>query len=150
MFDLLIKGLVAFGAVYFWAYYLITPIKERFICGLIGGLSYCLYLAVLNYVSLELATFIACCLVALLSQIMARIQKRVVTLYLIPGIFIFVPGTSMYKMAISFASQDLHLASLYLVEAIILAIMIALAIISVESMVNLFLKVGIILKGEMK
>lgn len=150
MVDFIVKGIIAFGAVYFWAYYLITPLKERIVCGIIGGLSYCLYLLVLKYMSIELATFISCCLVALLAQIMARCQKRVVTLYLIPGIFIFVPGASMYKMAISFASHDLNLASVYLFEAIALAMMIALAIISIESIVNLVLKIGMIVKGGIK
>lgn len=79
------------------------------------------------------ASFWAALLVAILSQIFARVSKAPVTLYLVTGILPLVPGVGMYRTVYYLLQSNHELTSYYLSYTLQIAGMIALAIFVVDS-----------------
>ncbi|MBR6538180.1 MAG: threonine/serine exporter family protein [Lachnospiraceae bacterium] len=80
-----------------------------------------------------LSYFLAAFLVAILSQIFARVSKAPVTLYLVTGILPLVPGVGMYRTVYYLLQSDHALTGYYLSYTLQIAGMIALAIFVVDS-----------------
>ena len=79
-----------------------APTRAAFICGGIGALAGMAKIGMgAVQTSSVISTFVATLLVALLSHIAARVEKKPVTVYLIPCIFLFVPGAGMYQIVFS-------------------------------------------------
>lgn len=71
--------------------------KNTWLAALGGGLSWLFYILALKYtVSQPLAFFYASVAVAVYSEIMARVRKCPVTIFIICGILPLVPGGGMY------------------------------------------------------
>lgn len=85
-------GTVAFALLFS------VPSKHYVNCGLIGAVGYWLYYLLVHFgsCSATVATFFATVLVVLLSRF-AAVQKRCpVTVFMITGIFLLVPGAGIY------------------------------------------------------
>ena len=80
-----------------------------------------------------LSYFLAAFLVAVLSQIFARVSKAPVTLYLVTGILPLVPGVGMYRTVYYLLQSNHALTGYYLSYTLQIAGMIALAIFVVDS-----------------
>lgn len=78
-------------------------------------------------------------LVSLCGQIFARVLKAPVTIFVIPGILPLVPGAGMFRIAHSVIRSD-GMTSYYIIQTLIVAGMIALSIMVVDSIFRLFLK----------
>lgn len=84
------------------------------------------------------SVFLASFAVALLSQIGARYLKKPVTLLIVPAFFPLVPGMAIYEAVFAFISQDYTLAGKRSIDAVLLALGIALGIIAVEAVMTLW------------
>lgn len=79
------------------------------------------------------SSFLAAFLVAVLSQIFARVCKAPVTLFLVTGILPLVPGVGMYRTVYYLLQNNHEQTSYYLSYTLQIAGMIALAIFVVDS-----------------
>ena len=105
------------------------------IAGTIGQMMY--FFAISINQSKLMAVFIAAVIVAFLAHIMARIFKAPVTVFLIPGIIPTVPGLDMYRAVYNLIIGQNNLAQVYMLTALKIAGMIALAIFIVDSLFGL-------------
>lgn len=80
-----------------------------------------------------LSSFLAAFLVAVLSQIFARVSKAPVTIYLVTGILPLVPGVGMYRTVYYLLQSNTEQTSYYFSYTLQVAGMIALAIFVVDS-----------------
>ena len=137
---MLLQVIGAFFSVVTFSFLLRVPRKYIFWAGFTGAVSWWLYLVLLEFqVSLAVATFLSGCLISLCGQFFARILKTPVTIFVIPGILPLVPGAGMFRIARSVIRSD-GMTSYYITQTLIVAGMIALSIMVVDSIFRLFLK----------
>jgi Uncharacterized conserved protein len=130
---MIIQIIGAFIAVIAFAIVLEAPKKYLGYAGLIGAVSWTVYLLIIGELGIVRANFFTALIIALLSHIFARILKAPVTIFLIAGIMPLVPGSIIYKAVYNFTQGERALASQYLNETLAIAGMIALAIFIVDS-----------------
>lgn len=111
-----------------------VPKKNLVLAGVTGAAGWFMEL-VMEEVSRNalLSYFLAAFLVAILSQIFARVSKAPVTLYLVTGILPLVPGVGMYRTVYYLLQSNHELTSYYFSYTLQIAGMIALAIFVVDS-----------------
>lgn len=129
-FEFALQVVSAFFGVVAVAITVQVPKKNLLLAGLTGAAGWMVELLMENSV---LAAFYAALLVAVLSQIFARISKTPVTVYLITGIFPLVPGVGMYRTVYYLLQSNREQTSYYLTYTLQIAGMIALAIFVVDS-----------------
>lgn len=97
---------------------------------LIGGLGWATYTAFLptSGVGDNKAYFFGALIVAILSEILARIQKKPATIYLVPGLLPLVPGGGMFETMEATVQGNLEEALLLGFSTLTCAGAIALAI----------------------
>lgn len=104
------------------------------LCGFTGAVGWCTYKA-LSESGLDLifSNLFASILVSLLSEFFARVKKLPVTCFVIPGIFLLVPGYGIY-LTMQYLIQDQYTEGMAKgVETLFVAGAIALGIILVSS-----------------
>ena len=106
--------------------------------GIVGSAGYAVYLVFLPIFNSIGATLIAGIVIAILSQIFARIFKAPVTLFYIPGFFPLVPGIGIYRTSFYYINRDMEQASYYLLETLLIADSIALSIFIVDSLLEIY------------
>ncbi|SES73229.1 Uncharacterized membrane protein YjjB, DUF3815 family [Natronincola peptidivorans] len=84
--------------------------------------------------SIVMATFIASLIIALIGEVFAILEKRPLTVYIIPGIVPLVPGFGLYYTMLSILERDYDLAISYGSESLLIAISIAGALTIVLSL----------------
>lgn len=137
---MLLQILGAFFSVVAFSFLLHVPPRQIVWAGFIGAAGWWLYLFLLKLdFSMAMATFLSGCLISLCGQIFARILKTPVTIFVIPGILPLVPGAGMFRIADSVIRSD-GMTSYYITQTLIVAGMIALSIMVVDSIFRLFLK----------
>lgn len=115
-----------------------APTKAALICGGIGALAGIAKLGMgAVQSSTVLSTFAATLLVALLSHIAARVVKKPVTVFLIPCIFLFVPGAGMYQIVFSLIGNRSADAISYFFRTMEEAGAIALSIFIIDTLFRL-------------
>lgn len=128
-----IQFIAAFIAVVAWSINLEIPKKYLVIVGLVGAIGWITYLITMYFnISEIFSYFLSALVVAILSLILSKVLKAVSTIFLIPGILPIVPGISMYKMIYSLINNNNEEAIHYLLQAIFIAVGIALAIFITE------------------
>lgn len=111
-----------------------VPKKHLFLAGLTGAAGWAVELVAEHIKgNAILSAFFAALLVAVLSQIFARVSKAPVTVYLVTGILPLVPGVGMYRTVYYLLQNNREQTSFYLSYTLQIAGMIALAIFVVES-----------------
>lgn len=143
-------AIAAFGVV------IEAPRRYLVFCGMIGGIGWAVYLLCEGSQGTIMATFYSALVIAVLSHIWARIFKAPVTVFLISGILVLVPGANLYRTVYEVFLGSTAMASHYLMLTVQMAGMIALAIFVVDSFFNLIREVprihrkknGKILKGN--
>lgn len=139
------RVLGAFLAIYFFAYLLETPKKYAFRAGLTGAVGGLVYnLGIKADAGEVLASFLSALAVSLLAQLLARIFKTPVTLFLIAGILPTVPGTGMYYTVHYIIEGDSAMTAYYLTQTLEIAGVIALAIVIADTVF------GLLKKGDWK
>ncbi|MCI9134852.1 MAG: threonine/serine exporter [Lachnospiraceae bacterium] len=131
----------SFLAVVSFGFLLGSPRKYIPYAGIIGALGWTAFLLLRNQgLSIGPATFISGCLISLCAQILARILKTPVTIFVITGILPLVPGAGMYHIAASVIQADPAGTSYYVLQTLTIAGMIAVSIVVVDNLFRLLPK----------
>lgn len=132
--ELVLQVVSAFVGVVAVAVASQVPKKYLWPAGVTGASGWLLYLIARDALQNDMfASFFATVLVAVLSQIFARVLKSPVTIYLVTGILPLVPGVGMYRTVYYLLHNDMGQTSHYLSYTLQIAGMIALAIFIVDS-----------------
>lgn len=130
----------AFAAILAFSVVLEAPRRYLPYCGLVGAAGWFAYLITVDWLGIVTANFWGALIISLISHIFARIFKAPVTVFLIPGILTIVPGAALYRAVYQFLLGTRTLASVYLMETIQIAGVIALAIFLVDSLFSILQK----------
>lgn len=131
---MIIQLFLSMIAVYFTASVYQAPKKLIKYTTLIGGLGWLCYLFFIKDYNLMVATYLSSFLIATLSNIAAIFFKVPVTVFFIPSFIPLVPGATMYRSIYSYIRGDTSVGTAYLLETFFIAIMIALAILTSDSL----------------
>lgn len=132
--EFLLQVLSAFVGVIAVAITVQVPKKNLLLAGFTGAAGWAVELVVERMKgNAILSAFFAALLVAILSQIFARVSKAPVTVYLVTGVLPLVPGVGMYRTVYYLLQSNREQTSYYLSYTLQIAGMIALAIFVVES-----------------
>ncbi|OPJ56782.1 threonine/serine exporter family protein [Alkalithermobacter paradoxus] len=111
-----------------------VPRKSLIYAGITGGVGWTLFTYIKEVVfSIPFSSFIAAIVVALLGELFARIDKKPVTAFVIPGIVPLVPGYGIYLTMINLINDDFNTAIKVGTNAIFTGGAIAIGIILVSS-----------------
>ena len=144
---MLLQILGPFLAVVAFCFILNTPRRHILFAGLTGAAGWALYLVLGSRgLNTGAATFFSGCLVSLCGQLLARVLKTPVTIFVIPGILPLVPGAGMYHIVDSMLRSD-GMTSYYVTQTLVAAGMIAMSIIVMDGLFRLFFK-NHIYKGD--
>lgn len=126
---MLIQVLVSFIATVSFALLFNVPRREYIYCGITGAIGWFFYLLVNSALSSAVfSPFVASLVITIISRIFAVNRKLPVTIFLISGIFTFVPGAGIYYTAYYLFANELSMAASKGVETISVAIAIAFGI----------------------
>lgn len=118
-----------------------VPKKSIFLCSLCGSIGWMVYiLAIQNDIDIINSNLYSSIVIALLSEIFARINKEPVTIFIIPGIFCIVPGYGIYNTMKSLMDKNYSEASMVGFETMFIAGAIATGIIIVSSIFKIINK----------
>lgn len=123
--------------------------KSRISAAVGGGLGWLIYLVLIHYNnSTTIALFGASITVAIYSEIMARVLKHPVTVFILCGIIPLVPGNGMYYTMYETISGNLEKAGHWGFQTLMSAGSIAIAIVFVSSVTKLIKSRNILLKRQ--
>ena len=110
------------------------PKRHIIFCGLLGVVSWFMYILLHDPAGEVIATFVATCTIVLLSRIFSVIRKCPMNVLLIAGIIPLAPGSAIYYTAYYFVTNDMEKAGEYgfltlkIAFAIVLGIIVVIAI----------------------
>ena len=132
--SILIGTFGAFLAIVGFAIDIETPKKYLIRSGIVGGISGLVYLLGEKIgMGVVGASFVSALAVAIVSHLFARKYKTPVTVFLVAGFLITVPGSGMYRIVSSFMEKNAPMTSYYLSQTLQIAGAIALAIFLVDA-----------------
>lgn len=132
--EMMLQVVSAFVGVVAVAVLFQVPKKHLVLAGITGAGGWLVELIAEDMTNGSIfSSFFAALLVAVLSQIFARVSKAPVTLYLVTGILPLVPGVGMYRTVYYLLQSNREQTSYYLSYTLQIAGMIALAIFVVDS-----------------
>lgn len=129
---MLIQVIGAFLAIVAFSVVVETPKKFLPYCGLSGAVGWAVYLLCADQ-GIIWANFYGALAIALVSHLFARFLKTPVTVFLIAGILTLVPGVGMYRTGYELFLGNLAEAQTYLAQTAMIAGVIALAVLLVDS-----------------
>lgn len=125
-------------AVYFTALIFEAPKSLRIYIGLLGGIGWFAYLFFIGKYDYIIASYLSSFIIAFSSHLAARKFKVPVTVFFIPSFFPLVPGAKMYQAVYSYITNNPTLGNKYLLETLFISGMIALAILTVDSIFRIY------------
>lgn len=132
--EVVLQVVSAFVGVVTLAVVFQVPKRYLLLTGLTGAGGWLVDLVVTEVTeNAILSSFLAAFLVAVLSQIFARVSKAPVTIYLVTGILPLVPGVGMYRTVYYLLQSNTEQTSYFFSYTLQVAGMIALAIFVVDS-----------------
>lgn len=132
---MLVQFIASLIAVFCFSITLEVPKKFTMIVGIVGATGWIVYLlCIMASFSVVFSTFIAAFWVAIISAVLSEIFKAVTTIFFIPGILPLVPGVAMYKMVYAMINNNTSDIIHHLLQALLMAGSIALAIFITESL----------------
>lgn len=137
---MIFQVIAAIVTVYCTSIVLEAPEKLKPYIGILGGLGWFTYLYFMLTYDYIVATYLSSFVIAFVSHLCARKFKVPVTVFFIPSFFPLVPGTKMYQAVYAFITGKSSLGNTYLLETLITSGMIALAIMTVDSMFRIIYK----------
>ena len=141
LIDFIIALFGAFFGVFFGAVMLNGPKKLLLPASLIGAVCWGVYLLVLPHTGAVVATFISSVVVAWVSHLSARKFKAPVTMFFIPAFLPLVPGITLYRAVFYMLNNDNDSSMAYLILTVQIAMAIALAIFTVDSLFSLYSRI---------
>ena len=129
--DILLHLVFSFVATAGFCILFNIPKRHILFCGLLGVISWLVYILLKNPVGEVLATFFATCTIVLLSRIFAVVRKCPVNVLLIPGMIPLAPGSAIYYTAYYFVTNDMTKAAEYSFLTVKIAFAIVLGVIVV-------------------
>lgn len=127
---------LAYSAIYH------VPVRCMLACGALGCAAWFAYqLTVSSYGSSVTACFLAACIVGIGSDILARILKEPTTIFIIPGIMPFVPGSKVYYTMVDLIGRDLEASASVGTQAIFMAGAIALGLLVSGSVIRILVTI---------
>lgn len=109
-----------------------APRKSLLLGGITGGIGWIIFSLVKGQ-SAIFASFIASIVIGLLGEVFARIQKKPVTIFIIPGIVPIVPGYGLYLTMVYLINDKYYSAVQTGTEAVFTAGAISIGIVIVSS-----------------
>lgn len=111
-----------------------VPKKSIFYAGLTGGVGWTIYMYIKDTtLSSTFSIFAASTIVGVLGELFARIDKKPVTTFVIPGIVPLVPGYTIYLSMVKLINQDFYGAANLGTESVFTSGAISAGIILVTS-----------------
>lgn len=147
--NIWIAVISSFIAVYFGGITLNAPRHLLIPGGFIGAICWVIYVQVYQISNNALASFISSLAVAFCSQLFARLYKAPVTMFFIPGFLPIVPGIGVYRMVYFYITNQHQKGYDNLVATVETAAMIAVAIVSVDSLFKMSQKLKSIYQNTM-
>lgn len=136
--DLFLPSFYSFIAILAFSVIFNIKGKNTWIAALGGGLSWFFYILSLKYtISQPLAFFYASVAAAIYSEIMARVRKCPVTIFIICGILPLVPGGGMYYTMLASVQGNVTKSLNTGLSTITIAGAIAVGVILVSSLTRL-------------
>lgn len=105
---LILELLAAFVASLFFGLLFGIPSRNLLVAGIVGMVGWAVYSG-LREINLVLAIFVAAIVISFLCEILARILKKPVTVFVIPGIIPLVPGAGAYYAMAAFMDGNFNL-----------------------------------------
>lgn len=134
VFDLFIRFVGSFIAIYGFAVVQETPKKYVYRAAFVGGVSGLAYWLTIQFGAGDVfASFCSALVAAVLSNVFARIYKVPATLFIIAGALPTVPGAGMYRTVYNFIAKNDTLTMYYLTQTLKIAAAITLALFVVDS-----------------
>ncbi|MEJ8554887.1 threonine/serine exporter family protein [Tepidibacter sp. Z1-5] len=137
--SLYLHFIYSFMATISFCIFFNVPKKDLLYASLTGSIGWTLYIYMNNITnSASLSNFIAATAIGLLGEIFARINKKPVTVFIIPGIVPLVPGYGMYLTMLDIINNDFYSAAKTGSDTIFIAGSIAIGVILVSSTAKTF------------
>lgn len=134
---MIIQVIAAFFATLFFSIMFNVSRNQLIYCGFNGAIGWLVYLVSLSLNSIVFSSFLGALTVSILAQVLAKIRKTPVTVFLISGIIPLVPGAILYKTIYYIVEEDYTMSNYYGIQSLQIAGAIAVAIILVSSMTKL-------------
>ncbi|WP_182201399.1 threonine/serine exporter family protein [Paraliobacillus salinarum] len=110
-----------------------APKRSLFQCGMVGMLGWSVYIICIDQnIDAVVATLAASILVAVLSQLYAKLQKMPIIIFNVAGIIPLVPGGLAYDAMRQFVENDYSLAIQLAAKALLISGAIALGLVFSE------------------
>lgn len=140
--DIIFQLIGAYGVGLFAILTLEGPRKVLFWTPFINVAGWASYLISLYFggFSVIMATYFGSLVIALISQVYARIFREPVTVFFIPAFFLFVPGGGMYRTALAFIQGDTAQGLTELGATLFTALAIALAVYTSDTFIQIINK----------
>lgn len=111
-----------------------VPKRSIFYAGITGAVGWTIYMGIKGAtLSSVFSVFIASTLVGISGEVFARVDKKPVTTFVIPGIVPLVPGYTIYLSMVKLINQDFYEAAKLGTEAVFTSGAISVGIILVTS-----------------
>ena len=130
---MIVQVISAFFAIL--AFSVVNNVPKKFLlyCGLEGSVGWFVYLIFLPAQGAVMANFFGSLALAIMAHVFARVFKAPVTVFLIPGLLILVPGAGLFRSAYQLFLGTKEMAAFYMLQTLEIAGMIALAVFVVDS-----------------
>lgn len=130
MVQQLITSFIATGA---FGIIFNIPRKKLLLCGLVGMIGWFIYVLLMNsYGNATVASLVAAFVIAVISQIFAKIYKAPIIIFSVSGIIPLVPGGLSYDAMRHFVSNDYNVAIQLAAKAFMISGAIAIGIVFAE------------------
>lgn len=130
--------LLAFIATIGFSILFNVPKKSLFYAGITGGLGWSVYIYSKDItLSSTFSNFFAACVVGIIGEIFARVDKKPVTFFIIPGIVPLVPGFGMYSTMITLINNDYAKAAQIGIETLSTSGAIVIGIVLISSIAKI-------------
>lgn len=120
-----------------------APRRSLIKCGFVGMAGWFVYISLVKYnYDAVIASFIAAFIIAVISQIFAKMYKTPIIIFSISGIIPLVPGGSAYDAMRHFVENDYNTAIQLAAKAFMISGAIAVGLVISEVLYQLILKIG--------
>ena len=128
---MIVQVISAFFAIL--AFSVVNNVPKKFLlyCGLEGSVGWFVYLIFLPAQGAVMANFFGSLALAIMAHVFARVFKAPVTVFLIPGLLILVPGAGLFRSAYQLFLGTKDMAAFYMLQTLEIAGMIALAVVGI-------------------
>ncbi len=131
---MIIQAIVSLVATLSFSIVIGVPKKYLLLAGSTGAIGWIVYLCFMNIgYSTVFASLLSALVIAIISVILSKALKAIVSIFFVPGILPIVPGVAVYKTAYYILNNNSYMTKKYFYQTILIAGAIALSIFIVES-----------------